>query len=160
MSNGTEQEAREALLQYFGTLGQHWSTLLVAIGVVFFSIMQFRQEFWRVGLLETALFALGAQAVFAGSRVVLHGWFCELAVRVPLTREDNDTNQLKRVHTAMLRGLRREHGWAMRLPPFYQRALLSSFCWTLVWTIFAFVVFAYSRHWAEFCGFLRGVLQG
>jgi hypothetical protein len=61
------------MLEYFGTLAQHWSTILIAIGVAFFSVMQFREVFWSAGLLAMALIAVGVQARFAGSRVILHG---------------------------------------------------------------------------------------
>jgi hypothetical protein len=150
------------MLQCFGSLAQHWSTILIAIGVVFFSVMQFREVFWSAGLLEMALIAVGMQAVFAGSRVILHGWFCEKAIKVELTSEDKDMNQLRRIHGAMLRELRKEHGWVLRgrLSPFHQQALLPFFCWTLVPVIFGFAFFTCRLHWAQFWNFIQGVLQG
>jgi hypothetical protein len=131
----------------------------VAIGVVFFSIMQFRDVFWKAGLFEAALIAVGAQAVYAWSRVTLHGWYCELAVRVQLGA--NSKNQLERVHNAMLGRLRQEHPRAMKYwPPFWKRALLGFFLWTVVTTIIAFLGFTLGLHREQFWAFLQGVLPG
>ena len=154
---GDEQEARATLLQYFGALGQHWSISLAGYGVVLFSILQFKDFFVSKGLFEVALIGLIGQAVFAASRVVVHGWYCEMAVKGCLRSEDEGPTILGRVHASMLRELRDKRKWLMKLwPLFWERyALPVGVCWTLLWTIAPFYVFTCSRHWTEFYGFLE-----
>lgn len=154
-----EQEARATLLQYFGALAQHWSIIVAGYGAVLFSILQFKPFFVSKGLFELALIGLFGQAAFAASRFVLHGMYCELAVKGTLKDEDEGSTILGRVHASLLRELREKHECIMKVwLPFWEHGLLGWGGWTLVWTIASLCWFSHSPHWTVFCGFLQRVL--
>jgi hypothetical protein len=158
-----EQEARATLLQYFGALAQHWAIIVAGYGVVLFSILQFKSFFVSKGLFEVALFGLFGQAVFAASRFILHGWYCEQAVEGTLGSKDwgATLTLLGRVHASMLRQIHEKHECIMKLPPFWgKRAGWGWVVWTLVWTIPPFIVYTCGRHSTEFCGFLQRFFLG
>lgn len=74
-----EQEARIALLGYFGSLARNWATILLATAGVFLAVVQVRTDvgdwWFAFGLLTT--FGGGAYAFI---RMVTLGKYCELAL--------------------------------------------------------------------------------
>lgn len=99
-----EQQARIALLDYFGSLARHWATVLLATVVAFYSVWQIRKylDNW---VFTFALTMTVAGAVYAFLRMVTHGKYCELAL-------DNKVRPLEKgTHvTRMLHGMHRNLG--------------------------------------------------
>jgi hypothetical protein len=80
MSNGTEQDARIALLDYFGSLARHWATVLLAVAVTFYSVVQVRKAIGNDWLFSFTLTMTAAGGIYAFLRMVTHGKYCELAL--------------------------------------------------------------------------------
>ena len=97
-----EQQARIALLDYFGSLARHWATVLLATAVVFYSVVQARTIIYNEWLFMFALTFTAAQGAYAFLRMVTHGKYCKLAL-------DNEVRPLNRgtYVTGMLRGMHR-----------------------------------------------------
>ena len=74
-----EQQARIALLDYFGSLARHWATVLLATVVAFYSVWQIRGYIydWVFTFALTITIAGGAYAFL---RMITHGKYCELAL--------------------------------------------------------------------------------
>lgn len=74
-----EQQARIALLDYFGSLARHWATVLLATVVAFYSVWQIREHVydWVFTFALTITIAGGAYAFL---RMITHGKYCELAL--------------------------------------------------------------------------------
>jgi hypothetical protein len=80
VSGRMEQEARLALLEYFGSLAQHWATVALAAAVAFFSVVQLRDTINNDSILTFALVLVAAEGIFSFMRMIVHGKYCELAL--------------------------------------------------------------------------------
>lgn len=102
-----EQQARIALLDYFGSLARHWATVLLATVVAFYSVWQIRKyvDYW---VFTFALTITVAGGVYAFIRMITHGKYCELAldnkVR-PLEKGTHVTRMLRGMHRSMRKRL-------------------------------------------------------
>jgi hypothetical protein len=128
MSNGTEQEARIALLDHYGSLARNWATVLLATAVVFLTVVQVRREIddWSFlfGLTMTT-----SGGVYAFLRMVTLGKYCELALDNEVRPLESGTHVTRMLH-GMHRNLRNRRYWGSldKLGDFK-----GFFYWTLIW---------------------------
>lgn len=130
-----EQEARIALLDYFGSLARHWATVLLATVVAFYSVWQIRQ-YVNCWVFTFALTMTVAGGAYAFLRMVTHGKYCEKALD-PEVRPRGEATYVSRMLHGMLHSLRTDR-WLKHLDTLGDfRGFL---CWTLgsvcVWLSF------------------------
>ena len=141
MSNGTEQDARIALLDYFGSLARHWATVLLAVAVTFYSVVQVRKAIGNDWLFSFTLTMTAAGGIYAFLRMVTHGKTCELALDPKVRPRGPGTYASQMLHGML--GTFRTHPrlqYLDRLGDF--RGFL---CWTLGWVC---AWFAFASLWA------------
>lgn len=93
-----EQEARIALLEHFRSATQHWATVLVALAITFFSVLQFKSEieklftFWLspLGGADFLAALVVTQGIYGTYRMVVNGMLGELVVDPETTLSDQD----------------------------------------------------------------------
>ena len=108
-----EQQARIALLDYFGSLARHWATVVLTTAVVFYAIVQVRDDINNDWLFSFALTFTVAEGGYAFLRMITHGKYCELALDnevIPMGPGTYVTKMLNGMHHNLImhfgRGLR------------------------------------------------------
>lgn len=90
MSNEqNEQDARIALLDYFGSELRYWGTVVLSLAVAFVAIVQVKDTLCKYGVLDSILWVLANSAVYASLRFLWHGRVAEFSLKVePETGQD------------------------------------------------------------------------
>lgn len=124
-----EQEARIALLKYFGSLARHWATIVLAAAVSFFSVVELWDTIENAWIIGFALWMIAIEGTYALLRTVAHGRYCELALdpTVIPRGEGRDTTRVGQVLHGMWFSFRSKWSWKQldRLGKF-----MGWLCWT------------------------------
>ena len=90
MSNDhNDQDARIALLDYFGSELRFWGTVVLSLAVASVAIVQVKDTLCKFGFLDSTLWILANCTLYASLRFLWHGRVAEFSLRVrPETGED------------------------------------------------------------------------
>jgi hypothetical protein len=132
-----EQEARIALLDYYGSLARHWATLLLATAIAFYSVVQVR-ELIGDWLLTFTLTIMAAGVVYAFVRMFTLGKYCELALD-PKVRPRGVGTPLSQMLHGMQGTLRTNPWWLKYLDGLgeFKGFTFYTLIWVCAWFLFA-----------------------
>ena len=154
MSNGTEQDARIALLDYYGSLARHWATVLLAVAVTFYSVVQVRKAIGNDWLFSFTLTMIAAGAVYAFLRMFTLGKYCELALDTKVRPLGEGT-----CVSQMLHGMHHSLRTDRTLKHLDKLGDFKGFlCWTLGWACIWFFFAAAATFGFSLMGSLQEVI--